>query len=90
MHIRLRIQYVLGSFGVVSGYRNVRRPQPVEDHGYRDSRILEYVILHYFRKTLRMLTLVILVVAWAVTFTLPYLYNPIGGAGLGEKILDLT
>jgi len=27
-----------------------------------------------------------LVVAWVVTFTLPYLYNPIGGAGLGLKI----
>jgi len=26
------------------------------------------------------------VVGWAVTFTLPYLYNPIGGAGLGLKI----
>lgn len=27
-----------------------------------------------------------LVVAWAVTFTLPYLYDPVGGAGLGLKI----
>lgn len=26
------------------------------------------------------------IVAWAVTFTLPYLYNPVGGAGLGLKI----
>lgn len=24
--------------------------------------------------------------AWAVTFTLPYLYDPVGGAGLGLKI----
>jgi sugar porter (SP) family MFS transporter len=26
------------------------------------------------------------IVAWAVTFTLPYLYDPVGGAGLGLKI----
>ncbi|KAF7980338.1 hypothetical protein HWV62_38765 [Athelia sp. TMB] len=26
------------------------------------------------------------IVAWAVTFTLPYLYNAVGGAGLGLKI----
>lgn len=63
------------------------RPEQVQNHGHWYSGLLEYVAssLLYFlynRSDASCCT----VVAWAVTFTLPYLYNPVGGAGLGLKI----
>ena len=47
-----------------------------------------YVFMFYlfpFAEDIRSLSF-FLVVAWAVTFTLPYLYDPVGGAGLGMFI----
>jgi MFS transporter, SP family, sugar:H+ symporter len=42
--------------------------------------------VHFSRYVFLLLRNLLLVVAWAVTFTLPYLYDPVGGAGLGMYI----